>query len=62
MVLKKSAKGGATNSNMKAMGRNLARAASQKSSASAKGKFASGGVIRGGGAATKGLKISSKMG
>lgn len=48
----KMSKGGATNANMKSMGRNLARAAAQEGSAK----------VRGGGAATKGLKISSKMG
>ena len=48
----KMSKGGATNADMGKMGRNLARAAAQKGSAK----------VRGGGAATKGLKISSKMG
>lgn len=46
----KMAKGGVTNEALGSMGRNEARAANQ------------GGKMRGGGAATKGLKISSKMG
>lgn len=48
----KMSKGGAANADMKTMGRNLARAKAQETS----------GKMRGGGAATKGLKISSKMG
>ena len=59
----KMAKGGATNKDMGTMGRNLARAKTQASPMSkAPAKFAKGGVMRGAGAATKGLKISSKMG
>ena len=59
----KMAKGGATNKDMGTMGRNLARAKTQESPMSkTKMKFASGGVMRGAGAATKGTKISSKMG
>lgn len=59
----KMAKGGATNADMKSVGRNMARAKTQESPMSkTKMKFASGGKMRGGGAATKGLKISSKMG
>lgn len=59
----KMAKGGATNKDMGSMGRNMARAKTQESPMSkTKMKFASGGVMRGGGAAVKGLKISSKMG
>jgi hypothetical protein len=48
----KMSKGGATNKDMGSMGRNLARAAAQTS----------GGKMRGAGAATKGTKISAKMG
>lgn len=51
-MAKKMSKGGATNANMKSMGRNLARAAAQTG----------GGKMRGAGAATKGTKISAKMG
>jgi len=59
----KMAKGGTTNTDMKSMGRNLARAKNQSSPMSkTKMKFASGGVMRGAGAAIKGTKISSKMG
>ena len=59
----KMAKGGVTNADMGKMGRGLAKAKNQSSPTSkTKMKFASGGVMRGAGAATKGTKISSKMG
>ena len=59
----KMAKGGVTNKDMGTMGRGLAKAKNQSSPMSkTKSKFASGGVMRGAGAATKGTKISSKMG
>ncbi len=47
---KKMSKGGVTGAAMKAVGRNMARAENQS------------GTMRGAGAATKGKKISSKMG
>jgi len=52
--MKKSGKGGPTGAQMKAVGRNVARAEYQAGSKAAPKKFAGGGQVRGTGKAVKG--------